>query len=631
MRRMLLLTALLCLLTLPATADLISSTPGGGFWVVPTTWVGGVVPSPYDDVIVEGPVLVSEQQACATLLVSANGTLYSVGGPDVLSVAGDVENHGIIEDGIYYLTLEIGGDLINTGDWTLHRSRFTGAGDHQIDAAQLRSHLELAPAATGDLLVDAPLYVFGDIDVRGGRLLLGTNSPLTSENGGLKGEFLCGGNEIHIEGWSYLQDATFDAAVLVGEVEVSYLVNFTGGLTVKNVLHNLSSTGNSHVNIEGGLVNEGEIRNNNYGFTIQLSGDLVNNGTISNSYIAFDGAMVHHISMDPSGLIDTSVFLPEFQASAMVADTPLRCSDGIGLGFYGTLTLEPGSHLTFTGHGGLGGGTVNANGNEIRLGEYGALGSTTIDNAVLHGPVELGSDCRFTGGVVVADTLSNREYNSGVEAEVEGLLLNQGLIRDFGSEFTVILRGDAENQGVWNNAQVRVDGQYDQFIGAGAGIAVPEFVLVSGIGAAGHQWFRNGLPLPGETNAEMTIDTIGAADFGSYHCEGSGGELSRDIIIAEFADPTSAPVPLPMASLGQNHPNPFNPATEIAFNLMESGPARLSIHDLAGRRVALLLDRNLEAGEHRVRWQATDLPSGIYFYRLRAGGLEITRKAALLK
>ena len=89
--------------------------------------------------------------------------------------------------------------------------------------------------------------------------------------------------------------------------------------------------------------------------------------------------------------------------------------------------------------------------------------------------------------------------------------------------------------------------------------------------------------------------------------------------------------------LARNHPNPFNPSTEIRFGIAEPGEVTLEVFDLAGRRVARLLDgATLPAGEQRLRWQAVDeqgrpLASGIYFARLSAGGHVSTRKLTLLK
>ncbi len=88
--------------------------------------------------------------------------------------------------------------------------------------------------------------------------------------------------------------------------------------------------------------------------------------------------------------------------------------------------------------------------------------------------------------------------------------------------------------------------------------------------------------------------------------------------------------------LYQNHPNPFNPATTIRFDLPAPAHARLDIFNILGQRVTTLLDRDMPAGSHAVRWDGRDgngraVASGVYFYRLNAGTDVDKRKMILLK
>ncbi len=76
--------------------------------------------------------------------------------------------------------------------------------------------------------------------------------------------------------------------------------------------------------------------------------------------------------------------------------------------------------------------------------------------------------------------------------------------------------------------------------------------------------------------------------------------------------------------LRDNRPNPFNPQTQISFDLPSAGPASLRVYDLSGRLVATLVDAPLTAGSHSATWDGTDLngqavASGVYLYELRAG------------
>jgi len=84
-------------------------------------------------------------------------------------------------------------------------------------------------------------------------------------------------------------------------------------------------------------------------------------------------------------------------------------------------------------------------------------------------------------------------------------------------------------------------------------------------------------------------------------------------------------------ALSQNYPNPFNPTTGISFTLPQASDVKLEIYNIMGQRVAALVDGHLEAGEHVVQWNASDVASGVYFYRLHAGEFTETRKMMLLK
>jgi hypothetical protein len=84
-------------------------------------------------------------------------------------------------------------------------------------------------------------------------------------------------------------------------------------------------------------------------------------------------------------------------------------------------------------------------------------------------------------------------------------------------------------------------------------------------------------------------------------------------------------------ALHQNFPNPFNPTTQIAFDLVESGHVTLTVYNPMGQEVAKLVNGNLGAGTHSVSFNAASLPSGIYFYRLNVNGFSADMKMLLMK
>ena len=84
-------------------------------------------------------------------------------------------------------------------------------------------------------------------------------------------------------------------------------------------------------------------------------------------------------------------------------------------------------------------------------------------------------------------------------------------------------------------------------------------------------------------------------------------------------------------SLGQNYPNPFNPTTTISFSIPSQQFVSLKIYDMLGREVTTLVSTELPQGYHSVQWNAENIPSGAYFYRLDAGTLKEVRSLVLLK
>ena len=84
-------------------------------------------------------------------------------------------------------------------------------------------------------------------------------------------------------------------------------------------------------------------------------------------------------------------------------------------------------------------------------------------------------------------------------------------------------------------------------------------------------------------------------------------------------------------SLYQNYPNPFNPSTSIKFDLTDASLVRLAIYDMLGRQVDVLINQQLGAGTHNISFNAGNLASGIYFYRLEAGSFTDIKKMTLVK
>ena len=102
--------------------------------------------------------------------------------------------------------------------------------------------------------------------------------------------------------------------------------------------------------------------------------------------------------------------------------------------------------------------------------------------------------------------------------------------------------------------------------------------------------------------------------------------IRPSVTALERGDPVA-----PTFLLEQNYPNPFNPATNIRFHLAEPARVRLTVHDLLGKEVARLLERDLEAGAYQSFFEGCGLPCGTYCYRLTAGSSSETKRMILTR
>ncbi len=124
-------------------------------------------------------------------------------------------------------------------------------------------------------------------------------------------------------------------------------------------------------------------------------------------------------------------------------------------------------------------------------------------------------------------------------------------------------------------------------------------------------------------------ETSGPSGLVTYLPQFSSGTVSVNTVTAIEDDNGSA---LPTEfSLAQNYPNPFNPSTTINFALPSAGHVELAIFNVLGQKVDVLLDRRLAAGRHSIEWNASNQPSGIYFYRIASPSGIDTRKMSLIK
>ncbi|NNE70951.1 MAG: T9SS type A sorting domain-containing protein, partial [Rhodothermales bacterium] len=160
------------------------------------------------------------------------------------------------------------------------------------------------------------------------------------------------------------------------------------------------------------------------------------------------------------------------------------------------------------------------------------------------------------------------------------------------------------------------------------GDLVSAFLIEDPSGAAGGADATEELALRG-----TEVSFIEAASDGRLFLGTTAGLVTLDggaASTSTASEPETAELP-DNYTLEQNYPNPFNPVTTIGFALPETGNVRLAVYDVLGRQVALLASGTLEAGSHEVHFEATNLPSGTYLYRLDTAQGSFTRQLVLMK
>ncbi len=150
-------------------------------------------------------------------------------------------------------------------------------------------------------------------------------------------------------------------------------------------------------------------------------------------------------------------------------------------------------------------------------------------------------------------------------------------------------------------------------------------------------WGSSSLPAAGEgfsiyrtdvgSDSDTYLDWATSTDLGSPTTQADGTFAAKSLGAFEEI----ATKELPQEVSITNYPNPFNPSTQIAFSLPETGFAKVTVFNTLGQTVAVLVDGNIQAGEHTVTFDASALSSGVYLYRIQTSSTLITKRMLLIK
>ncbi|MCP9292155.1 MULTISPECIES: T9SS type A sorting domain-containing protein [Gracilimonas] len=218
------------------------------------------------------------------------------------------------------------------------------------------------------------------------------------------------------------------------------------------------------------------------------------------------------------------------------------------------------------------------------------------------------------------------DFDSRARLEADSLNINNSFFFDFGTGSTIaeIATNDYEATMLNENGNSVTD---PQLIGISrttdGGLdprPVPTSPVYGAAGSMGDSWFYS-------TNYVGAFDgTNWAAGWTALDAYGFLG----DGVVTDTEEPV-AEVPNAV-SLNQNYPNPFNPTTQISFTLPKAQQVTLKVYDMLGREVATLANREMfSSGMNTLNFNASNLSSGLYIYRLTSGNVAITRKMTLIK
>ncbi len=538
----------------------ITSTSSGGNWSDTTTWVGYVVPTESNDVVIAGNVYVDMEAKCKNLTVNSGKTLTRDGYSRTLYVTGDLTNNGVITKESF--TIDIAGNAINNGVWELGGIRFSGTNDNTISMAAGKSYdkMTIIKSDTNSYLIigSDSKYNQCSFNINGNnynniRIKSGSNYVMdmmkTSTLNGIK--FNGSGSELKdavmANGYngvaSYIENVKLKGKTVIAGDNVHFI---NSNVIVEDTL---TRDGYSRtLYVTGDLTNNGVITKES--FTIDITGNAVNNGVWKQGTVSMDGTTDQtfnnadslyagfRLKANVSSATTWQWYKNDTAVSGAKAqnyDINAAKDNSILYGVYycqtdagksRKITLQKGSSanvITSTTSGGYWKDTSTW---------VGGIIPTENDDVVIDGNVILdgyGHACKNLN-INSGDTLYNISTSSN-HLKIHGNVLNNGvvLVKD---NYTLYPYGDIINNGTWNTYSTKLEyGTTDELIKINGPFTFTLFRLNANVtSATSWQWYKDGKAITGGTGSRYYIHS-NEDYFGKYYCQTDAGNSRKITII----------------------------------------------------------------------------------------------------
>ena len=460
----------LCVYLNLSAATITSSASGD--WSAAGTWLGGVVPSAGDDVVINSAVYVNGDVSCKDLTINAAAALYNQYAYSItLTATGNVLNNGSILNNPsgYSFSLSLQGNIVNNGAWKVNLTTLSGSSDQMISEGagfKFEGPISLtdsigAVVLGSDVLVNANSWNLNRATLKtNGFKLLTTNYTL--RNGYVQSNDLLDLSETIIAQLNFSGNFTLKGKIYSQSDNV-----FNGTVTIADTLLNQYAFSNT-LAIKGKIINNGVIIGNPSGYSLgmDVDGDIQNNGVWRPSATTISGS-AHHTIQQTVG----KSFESPFTMSDSIGDLIL----GSDVTFQGsTLALNRATLRTNTF-------VLTANNHNLRNGsiisnETMVLDNTVIETLQLFGNYAIGGNVYSETGIVfndncmILDTLFNRYAYSNTIA-VKGNIVNRGTIQynPSGYSLTLDVAGNLTNEGIWNPTTTNLNGTLGQTLQQSSG------------------------------------------------------------------------------------------------------------------------------------------------------------------